>query len=81
MSTKEEKGEKKKCDPEGIRTLNLLIRSQTPYPLGHEAEATINGIHYKFIWLKPRMQLQVISKTSPAYRTSRGSRIPFAVLV
>ena len=30
----------KKNDPEGIRTLNLLIRSQTPYPLGHEA-----GIH------------------------------------
>ena len=28
---------KGKNDPEGIRTLNLLIRSQTPYPLGHEA--------------------------------------------
>ena len=31
-----EDGEEKN-DPEGIRTLNLLIRSQTPYPLGHEA--------------------------------------------
>ncbi len=28
-------------DPEGIRTLNLLIRSQTPYPLGHEAEVMV----------------------------------------
>ena len=24
-----------KSDHEGTRTLNLLIRSQTPYPLGH----------------------------------------------
>ena len=32
-----EKKKQKKNDPEGIRTLNLLIRSQTPYPLGHEA--------------------------------------------
>ena len=24
-----------KADHEGTRTLNLLIRSQTPYPLGH----------------------------------------------
>ena len=29
--------EKCKNDHEGIRTLNLLIRSQTPYPLGHAA--------------------------------------------
>ena len=26
---------KVKTNHEGIRTLNLLIRSQTPYPLGH----------------------------------------------
>ena len=27
----------KEADHEGTRTLNLLIRSQTPYPLGHAA--------------------------------------------
>ena len=27
--------EKGTYNHEGIRTLNLLIRSQTPYPLGH----------------------------------------------
>ncbi len=36
------KGRIKKCDHEGTRTLNLLIRSQTPYPLGHAVDA--NGI-------------------------------------
>ena len=28
----------KKYDPARTRTWNLLIRSQTPYPLGHEAD-------------------------------------------
>ena len=28
---------RKDCDPEWILTFNLLIQSQTPYPLGHEA--------------------------------------------
>ena len=27
----------KTFDPDETRTRNLLIRSQTPYPLGHEA--------------------------------------------
>ena len=27
-------------DPDETRTRNLLIRSQTPYPLGHEADDT-----------------------------------------
>ena len=27
----------KRFDPDETRTRNLLIRSQTPYPLGHEA--------------------------------------------
>ena len=27
-------------DPDETRTRNLLIRSQTPYPLGHEATTT-----------------------------------------
>ena len=33
--------ERTKCekhDPARTRTWNLLIRSQTPYPLGHEAD-------------------------------------------
>ena len=30
----------KSNDPARTRTWNLLIRSQTPYPLGHEAAAT-----------------------------------------
>ena len=29
-------------DPDGDRTRNLLIRSQTPYPLGHKATSTID---------------------------------------
>ena len=29
--------EGQKCDHDGTRTHNLLIRSQTPYPLGHAA--------------------------------------------
>ncbi len=28
-------------DPDETRTLNLLIRSQTPYPLGHRASTQI----------------------------------------
>lgn len=38
MKKEEKKIEQKKhSDHEGTRTLNLLIRSQTPYPLGHAA--------------------------------------------
>ena len=33
----------KKTDPARIRTWNLLIRSQTPYPLGHRAFGMIRG--------------------------------------
>ena len=33
------------CDRDETRTRNLLIRSQTPYPLGHAA-----GRHHNFIW-------------------------------
>ena len=32
-------GHFEKIDHDGIRTHNLLIRSQTPYPLGHAAMA------------------------------------------
>ena len=39
MATKNVKRHEK-IDREGTRTLNLLIRSQTPYPLGH---AVIHG--------------------------------------
>ena len=35
---------KQKVDHRGIRTPNLLIRSQTPYPLGHTAMCTANCI-------------------------------------
>lgn len=35
---------KKHEDPARTRTWNLLIRSQTPYPLGHEAE-TMPGLN------------------------------------
>ena len=37
LSVSKTKIDKKGSDHEGIRTLNLLIRSQTPYPLGHAA--------------------------------------------
>ena len=40
---------KKESDHEGIRTLNLPIRSRTPYPLGHAASHMIleifNSLH------------------------------------
>ena len=41
-----------KNDPDAIRTHNLLIRSQTPYPLGHGAPfveliASANYFPYK----------------------------------
>ena len=32
-------------DPDATRTRNLLIRSQTPYPLGHGAGAELFGMH------------------------------------
>ena len=40
---------KQKVDDSGIRTPNRLIRSQTPYPLGHEARCLVNCICYLFI--------------------------------
>ena len=39
---------KQKVDHRGIRTPNLLIRSQTPYPLGHAAMCTANCVCYLF---------------------------------
>ena len=37
-----------KNDHDGTRTHNLLIRSQTPYPLGHAAT-------WKYLWLKEQV--------------------------
>ena len=37
FSRKTEGGKNFQLDPDGDRTRNLLIRSQTPYPLGHKA--------------------------------------------
>ena len=37
-----------KADHRGIRTPNLVIRSQTPYPLGHAAMHPANCICYLF---------------------------------
>ena len=39
---------KQKVDDSGIRTPNLLIRSQTPYPLGNAAMFPVNCICYLF---------------------------------
>ena len=39
---------KQKVDDSGIRTPNRLIRSQTPYPLGHAARCPVNCICYLF---------------------------------
>lgn len=50
----EEEKKKKKSDPEGIRTLNLLIRSQTPYPLGHEARSQISRL-VVHLYVTPRI--------------------------
>ncbi len=41
---------KKKCVRDRIRTCNLLIRSQTPYPLGHAdshvSKSTLTLLYY-----------------------------------
>ena len=39
---------KRKVDHREIRTSNILIRSQTPYPLGHPAMYPVNCICYLF---------------------------------
>ena len=39
----------KKYDPARTRTWNLLIRSQTPYPLGHEADIAYTEFYYYLI--------------------------------
>ena len=38
----------KKYDPARTRTWNLLIRSQTPYPLGHEADIAYKEFYCYF---------------------------------
>ena len=38
----------KKHDPARTRTWNLLIRSQTPYPLGHEADIVYKELYCYF---------------------------------
>ena len=40
--------DKQKVDHSGIRTPNLLIRSQTPYPSGHAAMYPFDCIFYLF---------------------------------
>ena len=39
----------KSFDPARTRTWNLLIRSQAPYPLGHEARCLIGQSTYNLI--------------------------------
>ena len=38
LKKKKKRNFRKKTDHDGTRTHNLLIRSQTPYPLGHAAD-------------------------------------------
>ncbi len=45
VAVNKKKLKKKKNDHEGIRTLNLLIRSQTPYPLGHAVRSANGPAH------------------------------------
>ena len=40
-----------KVDHRGIRTPNFLIRSQTPYPLGHAAMHPVNQLYLLFVQL------------------------------
>ena len=42
-------------DPDEIRTRNLLIRSQTPYPLGHEAIHTSGDVQRIISGLRKQM--------------------------
>ena len=43
-----ERTNSKKYDPARTRTWNLLIRSQTPYPLGHEADMVYKEFYCYF---------------------------------
>ena len=47
---------KSENDHEGTRTLNLLIRSQTPYPLGHAVPWW--KVQKKLIWRKEIVELK-----------------------
>ena len=46
------KEEKRYFDHDETRTRNLLIRSQTPYPLGHAVIAQNLGLRYTLTWFK-----------------------------
>ena len=69
----------KKSTTGGIRTPNLLIRSQTPYPLGHAAMYTVNCICYFFsyqVLSLVRTSLVRTSLVSNKKSTTGGIRTP-----
>ena len=59
----------KRYDPARTRTWNLLIRSQTPYPLGHEAEI---GQDEFYCFLKIICCISMLSKFSSVHVVKRG---------
>ena len=61
----------KKYDPARTRTWNLLIRSQTPYPLGHEAEI---GQDEFYCFLKIICPISIFSKFSSVHLVKRGGQ-------
>ena len=61
----------KKYDPARTRTWNLLIRSQRPYPLGHEAEIELDEF---YCFLKIICCISMFSKFSSVYVVKRGGQ-------
>ena len=65
-----------KCRTRGIRTPNLLIRSQTPYPLGHAAVHPVNQLYLLFVQLPIVVPcLDSISKTFLLQAISRPQEV------
>ena len=69
-----------KSDDDGTRTHNLLIRSQTPYPLGHAASAAAMYIYiYIYIYIeREREREREIKKASC---NSGGNRFMHSLFV
>lgn len=56
----------KHFDPDETRTRNLLIRSQTPYPLGHEAMSRCSpSPHIRPLLVRDLASLQPVPSLSP----------------
>ena len=69
---------KQNADHRGIRTPNLLIRSQTPYPLGHAAMHPVNQLYLLFVQLPSVIPCidSISSKFPLQEKVDQGIRTP-----